>query len=533
MTSRASVGRLAALILAAVVGIAGVARTAAADAASSTAPIPAVIQARLTVHVDQPRAVIDPHIYGQFAEHLGEGMYGGLWVGPDSSIPNVRGFRKDVVGALKTLGVPVVRWPGGCFADTYHWRDGIGPRKSRPVRVNTTWGGVEETNAVGIHEFMDLMEQLGSQPYIDTNVGTGSPQETADLLEYMTSPTHSTLADLRRRNGRDKPWDVPYLAFGNEPWGCGGHMRPEFYSDLYHWYATFARTPGPTVHIAAGSYDDNVAWTEVLMARNQGDIDAITLHHFSLPTGNWTTKGAATGFGEDQWMSIMRGASKIDALITAHSAVMDKYDPQRKVALFVDEWSNWYDVEPGSNPGFLRQQNTLRDAVTAAVNLNIFHAHAERVRMANITQMVNVLQAMVQTDGPRMMLTPTYHVYMMYRPFRGATDLALDLQTPDYRFGADAVPALSASAAREADGAIVMALVNLDPRRPAHVDVGGLGTQARSVRGFVLTADAMDAHNTFDHPGTIKPAAFQGARFAGGQLSVDLPAKSVVVIEVR
>jgi alpha-L-arabinofuranosidase len=500
-------------------------------------PADDIVRAEVTVHADKPLAVIAPEIYGQFAEHLGHGMYGGLWVGTHSKIPNVRGFRKDVIGALKKLGVPVVRWPGGCFADQYHWRDGIGPRGRRPVRVNTTWGGVAETNAVGIHEYMDLIEQLGAKAYIDSNVGTGSPQETKDWLEYLTADSKSSLAQLRARNGHKKPWKLDYFAFGNELWGCGGNMRPEFYADLYHWYATFAKVPKDNTPkwIAAGSYDDNTAWTEALMASNKfKDMDAVTLHHFSLPTGSWTgSKGPATGFGEDQWMSIMQRALKMDSLIAAHSAVMDKYDPEKKVALYVDEWSNWYDVEPSTNPGFLHQQNTLRDAVTAAINLDIFQAHADRVRMANITQMVNVLQAMIFTDGPRMMLTPTYHVFMMYKPFRGATGLAIDLKTPDYRFGDAAVPALHASAARDAQGHIVIALVNLDPHRGAQIAVAIPSVALQSVSGSVLTADAMDAHNTFARPDAVKPAAFAGAALSGDKLDVTMPAKSVVVVMLR
>ena len=521
--ARAAVGVFVAL---AASGVAGRSCAAPADAVAAT----------LTIHADKPLAAIDPDIYGQFAEHLGNGMYGGLWVGEKSPIPNTRGFRNDVVGALKTLGVPVLRWPGGCFADQYHWRDGIGPRSKRPVRVNTSWGGVEETNAVGTHEYMDLVGQLGAKAYIDSNVGTGSPQETKDWLEYMTSGTHSTLARERRKNGRDKPWDVAFFAFGNEAWGCGGNMRPEVYSDLYHRFATFANspTPGEPKKIAAGAYGDTTSWTDALMAGDKaGDIDAITLHHFSLPTGDWKAKGPATGFGEDQWISVLHEALTMDALIAAHSAVMDKYDPQKKVALFVDEWSNWYDVEPGTNPAFLHQQNTLRDALTAAINLNIFQAHADRVRMANITQMVNVLQAMVFTDGPRMMLTPTYHVFMMYKPFRGATGLAVDLAAPDYRFGNVSVPALQASAARDAGGRMWISLVNLDPHRAARVAVVTPGIVPHAVSGTILTAAAMDAHNTFDNPDLVKPATFTGAVVTPDGLSIDLPAKSVVVVAVQ
>ena len=494
-----------------------------------------IIRATLTIHVDKPRAVIAPEIYGQFAEHLGQGMYGGLWVGPRSKIPNTRGFRNDVVGALKALGVPVVRWPGGCFADIYHWRDGVGPRTRRPVRVNVTWGGVEESNAVGTHEYMDLIGQLGAKAYINANVGTGSPQELKDWLEYMTSPTRSTLAQMRRANGRRQPWTVDYLALGNELWGCGGNMRPEFYSDLYHQYATFAVTPMKSIpkKIAAGAYGDDTAWTEALLAGDKAkDIDAITLHHFALPQGNFDgPKGPATGFGEDQWMSVMKRSLAIEGMIAAHGEVMDKYDPDKKIALYVDEWSNWYDVEPGTNPGFLNQQNTLRDALTAAVTLDIFHAHADRVRMACITQMVNVLQAMIHTDGPRMYLTPTYHVYMMYKPFRGATDLAVDLATSDYTFGADGLPAVHASAARLADGRVVLSLVNIDPHRGAHVSASMVGLHGAS--GTILTAEAMDAHNSFNRPDVLRPAPFMGARLQDGGLDVTLPAKSLVVLELH
>ncbi|GIL41175.1 alpha-N-arabinofuranosidase [Roseiterribacter gracilis] len=491
------------------------------------------MHADLVLHTDRPGAVIDPNLHGQFAEHLGEGMYGGLWVGETSLIPNTRGFRNDVVAALRDLGVPVVRWPGGCFADQYHWRDGIGPRDQRPVRINTSWGGVEESNAVGIHEFMDLAEQLGAKTYVNGNVGTGTPREMQDWIEYMTSDApNGTLAQERRANGRDKPWRVDYVALGNELWECGGNMRPEFYADLYHQFATFVKTKdgnGPK-KIAAGGYGDNVRWNEVLLRSNKKDIDAITMHHFSLPTGDWKKKGPATGFDEAHWMSVLRQALQMETLIAAHSAMMDRVDPNKKVALFVDEWSNWYDVDLGTNPGFLRQQNTLRDAISAAIVLNIFHAHADRVRMANITQMVNVLQAMVQTDGARMLLTPTYHVFRLFKPFRGATQIPVTRQAPPYRFGKDQIPALQAGAARTGDGHVQLALVNLDPHRAAQV---ALLTDAKEAAGQILTAATMDARNTFDAPDMVKPAPFTGARLAKGRLLLDLPAKSVVVLELR
>ena len=494
----------------------------------------ATFAARAVVRVDHPGAVIAADVHGQFSEFLGRGIYEGLWVGEGSAIPNTRGWRNDVVAALRELGVPVIRWPGGCYADRYHWRDGIGPRTQRPVRLNQTWGGAEESNAVGTHEFMDLVEQLGARAYINANVGTGAPQEAADWLEYMTSDTNSALAQERRRNGREQPWRVAYWALGNELWQCGGNMRPEHYADLYRHFATFMWAPNDRrpVLVAAGAYDTDTAWTRALMANIPLElVGAITLHHFSLPTGSWSgAKGPATGFGEADWFSIMRRAHAMDGYIRAHDAIMNRADPEQRVGLYVDEWSNWYDVEPGHPGSSLYQQNTLRDAVTAAVNLNIFHAHADRVRMANITQMVNVLQAMVLTDGLRMLRTPTYHVFRLYRPFQGAHMLPVEMHAPAYRYEGQATPSLSLSAALDADGVVHIGLANMDPSRAAGVEVTLRGLDQGGVSGQILTADAMDAHNTFDQPDALTPRPFAGARWEGARLLIEAPAKSVIVL---
>ena len=488
----------------------------------------------LTIHADRPGAKIDRDLHGQFAEHLGSGVYEGVWVGVGSPIPNTRGFRNDVLSALRALHVPVVRWPGGCFADIYHWRDGVGPPARRPITINVTWGGVEETNAFGTHEFLDFAELIGARAYVNGNVGTGTPQETADWIEYMTSDTRSALAELRRKNGRDKPWAIPFFAVGNETWGCGGNMRPEYYADLYRHHATFIRGPkGNTpARVASGSHDDDTHWTDVLMAQAGGLMDALTLHYYTLPTGRWDHKGAARGFGEGEWISTLKSTLRMEELIAQHAAIMDRYDPKKRVGLFVDEWGTWYDPEPGTNAAFLHQPNTLRDAVVAAVNLDIFHAHADRVRMANIAQMVNVLQAMILTDRERMVLTPTYHVFEMYRPFQDATLLPVDARGPLYRFGDTSVPAVHVSAARDAAGKVFLALVNLDPNHAADVTAKVVGQAVRTVDGRVLTATAMDAQNTFTAPDTVRPTRFTGARIDHGELAVALPAKSVVVLEV-
>ena len=492
------------------------------------------VSVELTIHADRPGAKIDRNLQGQFAEHLGSGVYEGVWVGENSSIPNTRGFRNDVLSALRALHVPVVRWPGGCFADIYHWRDGVGPPARRPVTVNVTWGGVEETNAFGTHEFLDFAELIGARAYINGNVGTGTPRETADWIEYMTSDTRSALAELRRKNGRERPWAIPFFAVGNETWGCGGNMRAEYYADLYRHYATFIRGPkGNTpARVASGAHDDDTRWTEVLMSQAAGLMDAITLHYYTLPTGRWDHKGAATGFGESDWIATMKSTLRMDELIAQHAAIMDRYDPRKRVALFVDEWGTWYDPEPGTNAAFLHQPNTLRDAVVAAVNLNIFQAHADRVRMANIAQMVNVLQAMILTERNRMVLTPTYHVFEMYRPFQDATFLPVDSRAPAYRFGDTSVPSVHSSASRDMAGRIHLALVNLDPNRVAEVTAKVVGRGVRTVDGRVLTAAAMDAQNTFTAPDTVRPMPFTGARLEHGDVAVVLPAKSVVVLEI-
>ena len=477
------------------------------------------------IHADQPGAKIDRHIYGQFAEHLGHGIEEGVWVGEGSPIPNTRGFRNDVVAALRELHVPVVRWPGGCFADEYHWRDGIGPRASRPTTLNTNWGGVPETNAFGTHEFLDFVQLIGADAYINGNVGTGSPREMAEWLQYMTSDKPTALTAERARNGHPDPWKIAYFAVGNETWGCGGNMSPEYYLNVFRQTATFLKTPTgarPQI-IASGGHDDDTSWSELLTAKGGRDLGAVTFHYYTLPVNDWHHKGSAIGFSEEQWNSTMAHTLKMEEFITANDAAMSKSDPQKKVAFDVDEWGTWYDTEPGREAGFLYQQNTLRDAVLAAVNLNIFHRHADRVRMTNIAQMVNVLQAMILTDGPKMILTPTYHVFHMFKPFQDATLLPTDLQ----------VQGVSVSAARTATGEIAIALVNMDPRKVTPVSLSLAGAKVKTVKGEILTSAAMDAHNTFESPDAVKPTRFNGARLETGRLSVSLPAKSVVVLSLQ
>ena len=524
--SRAALARL--LGLTAAWALVGAAPLAAQDPAA-----PAPLSATATIHGDQPGPTYDRRIFSQFAEHLGNGIYGGLWVGNDKHIPNTRGFRNDVVAALRALSVPVVRWPGGCFADEYHWREGIGPRAKRPIKINTNWGGVTEPNAVGTHEYMDLMGQLGAEPYISGNVGNGTPREMAEWIEYMTSPAGS-LADERAANGHKAPWTVPYFGIGNELWGCGGNMRAEYAADETRRYATFLKVPAGShlLKIASGANNDDYNWTETMMKEAGGMIDAVSLHYYTVP-GGWPPHVSASQFDEDSWAETLFRADHIDELITKHSAVMDKYDPAKRVWLAVDEWGTWYAPDPGSHPGFLRQQNSLRDALVAALTLNIFAHHADRVHVSAIAQMVNVLQAMVLTDGPKMVLTPTYHVYMMYKPFMDGKVVPMDLKSPWYNHNRWTLPMVSASAVRDKAGVVHVALANLDPNRGVNVAATLAGLSASSVRGQILTASTMTALNSFDAPNTVVPAPFAGASVNGSALQVMLPAKSVVMLELH
>lgn len=477
--------------------------------------------------------VIDRNIYGHFSEHLGRCIYEGFWVGEDSPIPNIRGIRKDVVAALRAINVPLLRWPGGCFADEYHWMDGIGPRAKRPSIVNTHWGGVTENNHFGTHEFMDLCEQLGCEPYICGNVGSGTVRELADWVQYMTFDGRSPMSDLRRSYGREQPWKVKYWAIGNENWGCGGRMRPEYYADEYMRYNTYVKNYSGNVcyRVACGPNGGSYDWTEVLMKVAGRQMDGLALHYYaSIPRDEQNRKPHAVDFKEDQWMQAMIAALKTEQLVVRHSAIMDKYDPEKKVALVVDEWGTWWRVEEGTNPGFLYQQNTMRDAVVAGISLNIFNNHADRVRMANIAQVVNVLQAMVLTEGARMLVTPTYHVFDMYKVHQNAELLRSHMISDDYVYDTSKVPGLSVSASRDAEGKVNITVTNLDPNKANDISLDLVGGDIGRVTSRVLTTERMNSLNTFDKPDMVKPEPFKEYKKSKGSLNISLPSKSVTLL---
>ncbi|MEQ5809791.1 alpha-N-arabinofuranosidase [Alteromonas sp. NFXS44] len=484
----------------------------------------------ISANLQDRGAVINKDIYGQFAEHLGHGIYEGLWVGEDSEIPNTKGFRNDVVGALKDIKVPLIRWPGGCFADEYHWREGIGPKDERPVKVNTHWGGVEETNAVGTHEFFDLAELIGADVYINGNLGSGTVQEMAEWVEYMTSDKNSTLANERRANGREEPWDIKYFGIGNESWGCGGHMDPDYYVNLYRQYATFIKTPKGKrpLLVGSGGDTDNTEWTDVLSANIDRNMDGISYHFYTLPTSDWQKKGHATEFDNAMWFKTMERTYRMETYLKNNIDIMDKNDPDGKLGFYVDEWGTWYDAEEGREPGFLYQQNTLRDAVVTAVNLNLFHEYARRVHMTNIAQMVNVLQAMILTDGANMVKTPTYHVYGMYTVFQDATSIPFKLDTSRYSMNGEDLPAVTGSLAMGTDGHMYLALVNMDPTEDADIDLNFDGKVNKTLSGSILTAGNITAKNTFDDQHNLEPKPFKASAD-----KLVLPAKSVVVLTLN
>lgn len=490
----------------------------------------------ITIHSDLSKGKINRNIYGHFSEHLGRCIYEGIWVGEDSPIPNTEGIRNDVLEALKQLNIPVLRWPGGCFADEYHWKDGVGPRENRKQMVNTHWGGVVENNHFGTHEFLRLCELLGCEPYISGNVGSGTVQEMSEWVEYMTFDGVSPMAAWRQENGREKPWNVKYFGVGNENWGCGGNMRPEYYADLYRRYQTYVRNYGDNkiYKIACGPNVDDYRWMETVMREAHPFMDAISLHYYTIPGEFWTSKGAATGFSEQEWFTTMKKALHMDELITRHSAIMDQYDPNKRIGLIVDEWGTWFDVEPGTNPGFLYQQNTIRDALVAGLTLNIFHEHNDRVVMANIAQVVNVLQSVILTEGEKMILTPTYHVFDMYKVHQDAERLATNYSGADYEMDGEKIPQVSVTASRDEAGKIHVSLCNV-----SHVEQSDVTIQLRGLSGAVskivgrqLASDSLDAHNTFESPETLRPAAFHAFEQEGDVLRAKLAPMSVTVLEI-
>ena len=488
---------------------------------------------KMLINAEDKTGHINPEIYGHFSEHLGRCIYGGIYVGEDSEIPNIHGIRKDVVEAFRQIKMPVLRWPGGCFADEYHWKDGIGEKSSRKKMVNTNWGGVVEDNSFGTHEFMELCELVGCEPYIAGNVGSGTVQEMAEWVEYMTFDGISPMAELRRKNGREEPWKVKYFGIGNENWGCGGNMRADYYLDQYRQYQSYCKNYGGNklFKVACGPGGGGEGWykwTEVLMKNlNPDQVQAISLHAYNVP--NWSDKGSATEFDSNDYYTILNLANHVDVLLTRHTEIMNRYDPDNKIGLIMDEWGNWFEVEPGTNPGFLYQQNTMRDAIVAAIQLNIFNRHSKRVIMANIAQVVNVLQAIILTEGEKLVKTPTFHVFDLFKAHQDAEAVYCYSQNENLCDGKN-VPMISSSASVK-DGVMTVTLANCSLDDSAEISCEICSFAAKEVSARILT-DEVHAFNSFDEPDKVNIKPFD-AKLENGVLTAQLPACSVVEITLK
>ena len=499
---------------------------------------------KLYINEKKKMGRISPEIYGHFSEHLGRCIYEGLYVGEDSPIPNVKGIRTDVVEALREIRVPVLRWPGGCFADEYHWKDGIGPKEKRKKMVNTHWGGVVEDNSFGTHEFFELCEQIGCKAYVNGNVGSGTVQEMSEWVEYMTFDGISPMADLRKENGREKPWRLDYFGVGNENWGCGGNMTPDYYAHLYRRYQTYVRCydkNAPVFKICGGANADDYEWTDVVLRecfrspappQAHGFMDGLSVHYY-VGVEKGEHKGSATEFDEARWFDTLSHAVKMEELINRHGAIMDRYDPEKKIGMIVDEWGCWHDVEPGTNPGFLYQQNTMRDALTAGITLNIFNRHCDRVKMACIAQMVNVLQAVILTEGPRMVKTPTWYVFHMYRHHQGAQLVESFLEGVE-KIGMkeeEMVTNVQESVSVDEEGVITITLNNLSLTQEQEMEIVLEEKTCEKVEATLLCGGMRD-YNTFDMPERVKEECFKDYQRTERGLRLRLPACSVLLLRI-
>ena len=504
--------------------------TSAALAASAFVPrrlfaaAPSGIQ-RVVIRTDSEIGTVRPEFHGHFIEHLGSCVYGGLWVGKDSHIPNLNGYRKQAVECLQELGVPVLRWPGGCFADDYHWRDGIGPAAKRPKRVNIHWGEYVEDNSFGTHEFIGLCRLLNAEPYFAGNVGSSTPHELRDWIEYCNYPSGSTLSDERAANGSAEPFRVRYWGVGNESWGCGGNMRPEEYARLYRDFAVYCRNFGGTdlFLVASGPSGNDSHWSRGLMDglgwdRPQG----VSMHYYSGGADRSTTFTA--DHMNEQFISYL----KVEEAIVQQRAVLDSYQKGKEIGLILDEWGVWDDIpeEDERRYGKLWQQSTMRSAIAAGLGLNIFNRQADKLHMCNIAQMVNVLQSLLLTDGPEgehCVRTTTYHAFSLFKPHRTKTAVRVE--------SGDSSPSGLSVSASKSDKELVVTLVN--PRHDVDLQVECTlkGVNPNPGTAQILHDAEWNACNTFDHPDRIAPKPLT-LRVDGSQVHLDLPRLSLVTAVV-
>jgi alpha-N-arabinofuranosidase len=494
---------------------------APAGSAASTATV--------DVLLDEPIGVIAPELYGHFAEHIGGVIYDGIWVGEDSAVPNLGGIRKSLVDWMKRLRPAVIRWPGGCFADGYHWRDGIGEREKRPRRYGR-WTDVTEPNHFGSHEFIRFCRLVDAQPYMAANVGTGTPEEFQSWVEYCNAPAGlTTLADERAANGAPDPLGIRYWGVGNESWGCGGKFTPEDYCTDYRKFATWVPGYGvPLYLIASGPNGNDPNWTARFFQK-WVDYERAPLHGWS-PHYYCGTAGEALQFSTDQWYELLARAKEMEKLISDQWAVMGKFDPQRKVRLVIDEWGAWH--KPGTEINkrhLFEQMGCLRDALVAALTLDTFNRHADKMAMANVAQLINNLHSLFLADGDRFVATPNFYVFEMYKPHQGATAVRVNVEAPavEFRVGSDRRQLFGlAGSASVREKAMTLTLVNPHDSEPVAAAVNLKGGAARAARRTVLTHAQANAHNTFERPNELVSQSGD-VEVSGAAFTLELPPKSI------
>ncbi len=493
------------------------------------------VDVAIRVRTESPIGTISPRLYGHFAEHLGRCCYEGLWVGSQSrGIESVEGFRRDVLDALRELPVPLLRWPGGCYADHYHWRDGIGPVDERPRRLGMSCDlQVLDDNSLGTHEFLRLCELLGAEPYLAGNVGTGSPQELCDWVEYCNTPLDTTLARLRRKHGTPDPFGVRLWGVGNENWGCGGNFDAGSYAREYRRYATMLRHVDPGIELVASGH--NEVWNcEVLetLRDHLHLVDHLSIHSY------WIRGGPETDFSEEDYYRLLSEAEETEAFVGRTAALIEEAARGRhRIGIALDEWGVWHPEARTWGPGevqrrspiTLEQANTLRDALAAAVALEGFHRQCQVLALTNLAQVVNVLHAPVMTEGSRMWLTPTYHVLHLHRPHIGAT--AVEVSFEEGVALPDGLPAVSATASTRT-GSLAVTLINRHICRGLSVRVSGVPAGI-TPKGRVLTAAQPDATNSAEEPEAVKPTEISVERDGPDGWRVEMPPHSLVTVTTQ
>jgi alpha-N-arabinofuranosidase len=482
----------------------------------------------VTILLNEPVGTINPAIYGHFTEHIGGVIYDGIWVGRDSKIANTNGIRQQLIDHMQRLGSTVIRWPGGCFADKYHWRDGIGDPANRPRRFGR-WQEDTESNEFGTHEFIDFCRQIGSAPYFAGNVGTGTAEEFQQWIEYCNGPAgRTTLSDERVANGAKDPFGVRYWGVGNESWGCGGKFTPEDYCTEYRKFTEWLPSYGvPLTLIAAGPNGNDVDWTRRFFKKwvdyARAPLNGWAAHYYCGTTGH------ALEFSLDQWYQMLQKANFMGRLIEDQWAAMAEFDPEHHVKLIIDEWGCWHPAGTEINPHHLfEQMGCLRDALVAAITLDTFNRHADKIDMANIAQLINNLHSLFLADGDQFVATPTFHVYEMYRPHQGAKAVRLAVEAHEIPFQAGGEQKIFqvAGSASVHDKSLTLTLVHSHATETAELAIRVKDGHISEGRQTQLTHEHLNAHNTFAAPNVVAPST-SDVMARSGELVVTLPPASV------